>query len=222
MSTSLRPIRGCIFDGDGTVMDSMGIWVSAGVRYLARHGIGYPENLPRELGPLGLNDTIRLLKDRFSIPRSEEEIFADVWADITRFYQEEAVCKPGMKDLLPELKARGIPMVLATAGDLSLLEPALRREGVFGCFDRCISCKEHHTDKNQPLIYETGAALMGLRPEEVAVFEDAHYALDSARRAGCWTVRVTEPAFAGKDFPPVDLWVEDFTHMDLFYARLPG
>ena len=215
-------IRGCIFDGDGTVIDSMSIWVNAGVRYLTRHGIHFPASLPEELGPLGLNDTIHLLKDRFAIPLSEDKIFQDVWADITNFYRNEAPCKPGMKDLLSELKRRGIPMVLATAGDLSLLEPAMRREGIFTCFDHRISCKEYHTDKDHSLIYEKGAELMGLAPTEVAVFEDAHYALGSAAEAGCYTVRVSEPAFASKDFPPVDLWVEDFTDMTNFYARLPG
>lgn len=209
-------IRGCIFDGDGTIIDSMPIWLEIGPRFLTRHGIPFPPTLAAELGPLGLNGTVQLLQERFAVSAPPEDILNELWADITSYYQNEAPCKPGIKALLAELKRRGIPMVLTTAGDLSLLGPAMEREGISHYFAACLSCDELHTTKNEPLIYQKAAEYMGLSPQETAVFEDAPYALESAGRAGCLTIRISEPAFASKAFPPVGLFLEDCTDITAF------
>ena len=92
-----------IFDLDGTLIDSMGMWHEIDVEYLMRFGIDAPEDLQKELEGLTYTDVARYFKDRFHIPDSIDEI-GDAWirmaVDTTRPYK-------GIPEMLQELKRRG-------------------------------------------------------------------------------------------------------------------
>ena len=45
----MRGIKGAIFDADGTLFDSMGLWDQAGERYLKRKGIRPRKDIRQKL-----------------------------------------------------------------------------------------------------------------------------------------------------------------------------
>ena len=47
-------IQGAIFDADGTLLDSMGMWDTVGERYLIAQGVRPPAGLRETLFPLSL------------------------------------------------------------------------------------------------------------------------------------------------------------------------
>ena len=47
-------IQGAIFDADGTLLDSMGMWDTVGERYLISQGVRPPAGLRETLFPLSL------------------------------------------------------------------------------------------------------------------------------------------------------------------------
>ena len=49
-------LQSAIFDMDGTLLDSMGMWRSLGRGLLERRGITPPEDLDERMKPLGLQD----------------------------------------------------------------------------------------------------------------------------------------------------------------------
>ena len=63
-----------IFDLDGTLIDSMGMWHEIDVEYLMRFGIDVPEDLQKELEGLTYTDVARYFTDRFHIPASIDEL----------------------------------------------------------------------------------------------------------------------------------------------------
>ena len=50
-------ITGAVFDLDGTLLDSMGIWTDLGEAYLRTKGIAAEENLSEKLKSLSLNQS---------------------------------------------------------------------------------------------------------------------------------------------------------------------
>ncbi len=81
-------------------------------------------------------------------------------------------------------------MCIATITDRRLLEVCFRRLGIYEFFDFTLSANECGKGKDDPEIYLTACAKFGSSPEETAVFEDAPYALETAKKAGFYTVAV--------------------------------
>ncbi|MBO4872859.1 MAG: HAD family phosphatase, partial [Lachnospiraceae bacterium] len=63
--TDLRKARGAVFDMDGTILDSMGMWQDIDRRYLARFGKEAPADLQRRIEGFSVPETARYFKETF-------------------------------------------------------------------------------------------------------------------------------------------------------------
>jgi len=106
------------------------------------------------------------------------------WDSIAKAYKHEVVLKPGVFEFLSALRQNGIRMVLATATDRHLMEPALHRNKIHGFFEEIFTCREVGSNKETPLIYHKALDFLGLDKQDVWVFEDAYYAIKTAKTAG--------------------------------------
>ena len=118
-------IQGAIFDADGTLLDSMGMWDTVGERYLISQGVRPPAGLREALFPLSLAQCAVYLKDRFALPLAPSAIEAGINGVIRSFYAGEVVAKAGVLDFLRGLKAKGVPLYLATATDREVITKGL-------------------------------------------------------------------------------------------------
>lgn len=79
-------------------------------------------------------------------------------------------------------------MVVATSTDRVHAEAALKRTGIYDYFERIFTCSEVGEGKSKPDIYEEAAAELGTKRTATWVFEDALYAIKTAKKAGFRTV----------------------------------
>ncbi len=187
-------IKGIIFDADGTLLDSMPVWNQLGERYLKSLNI-LPENdLGEMIFSMTLEESSAYLKDKYLISESTEEIKTGILNIIVDFYKNEVPLKPGVNELLISLQRKRIPMAIATSGDKTLLIHALKRLGVLDFFEAIYTCSELETSKQKPDIYFAAAEAIGTKAGETAVFEDALFALKTAKSAGFVTVGVEDEA----------------------------
>ena len=186
--------RGAIFDADGTLLDSMSVWHNLGELYLRSRNIVPEEGLSVRLWPLSYEQGCEYLRKHYALTESVSGIQQGISRMIEAFYRNEVQLKPGVREFLARLKREGIPMVIATSGDRELLTAALGRNGIAGYFRAIFTCTELHTDKRHPEIFRACAEALGLEPENVAVFEDVLYALETAKSAGFITVGVEDSA----------------------------
>jgi HAD superfamily hydrolase (TIGR01509 family) len=137
---------------------------------------------------------------------------------IARAYKHEVLLKPGVFDFLSALKRNGIRMILATATDRHLMEPALHRNRIYGFFEEIFTCREVGEGKETPLIYHRALEFLGLTKDEVWVFEDAHYAVKTAGEAGFRVAAIADRwvNIFGRAIPHdelmiyADLYIEDY------------
>ncbi|MDZ5038350.1 HAD hydrolase-like protein, partial [Clostridium perfringens] len=69
-------IQAVIFDLDGTLIDSMGIWAQIDEEYLSKFGYNVPDNLQEKITHLTLTETAIYFKNNFNIDSSIEDIIS--------------------------------------------------------------------------------------------------------------------------------------------------
>ena len=83
-------------------------------------------------------------------------------------------------------------MCVASATAEDLMEACLTRLGVAKYFSFLLSCETVGAGKNRPDVYWESAKRLGAEPVEIAVYEDALYAAETAKSAGFYTVAVRD------------------------------
>ena len=216
-------IKGIIFDADGTLLDSMPIWHDAGRIYLEKRGLEASPALVDKIFTMTLREGCAYIKELYGLPDTLEEIQDDILTEIRDFYYYEAPLKPGVCEFLKELHERRIPMVIATAGVRETLEAALLRLGVRDFFDELFFCSEFETSKREPFIYLHAAEHLCAVPSEICVFEDALYAVRTAKSAGFHVIGVADAEQSGERDEIVktaDLFILDFLDKDRLITEL--
>ncbi len=180
----LNNIKGVIFDLDGTLVDSMGVWAKIDVDYLNNLGYDVPPNLKEEITHLSFNEVAKYFRNRFNIEDSEEKIM-ETWHNMAyKEYEKNIKLKPGAKEFLKSLKDSKIKIGLATSNSYPLLEVSLKSNDIFDLFDSITITNEVSRGKNFPDVYLLAAERLGLEPSECAVFEDILPAIKGALSAG--------------------------------------
>ncbi len=177
-------MRGAIFDMDGTLLDSMEGWATAGERYLRRRGLEARCGEADSLLYQGMIGAAQHFQKEYGITEDVQTVIDGINEEVAEFYNVQATPCDGVIAFLEMLKARGVRMCVATATDRCLAEPTLRRLGLLPFFDRIFTCTELATDKTSPYIYDTATAFMGTPKAETWIFEDASYAVRTAKAAG--------------------------------------
>ena len=210
-------------DIDGTLLDSLGIWEEADERYLMEQGIRPEKDLGRILYPMTMQEACAYIRKHYPVKDTESGIAASILKIVEVFYQKEAPLKEGAAGFLRSLSQEGLPIIAATTGEKELADAAFRRLGIRQLFREILTCTQIGAGKDRPKIYEEAARLMGSRPEETLVFEDAFYAVKTAAAAGFVTVGVRDPyndEDKEKIIETADYYLEDLTDFPGFRETL--
>ena len=208
-------IRGAIFDVDGTLLDSMFIWDTIGETYLRSIGYQPKENLNETFKNMSLRQAARYYQTEYGVTLSIDQIMDGVNAMLERYYRFEVPLKPGAAELLERRRQDGVKLCIATATDRHLVEAALDRCGVLSCFGEIFTCNEVGHGKDEPDIFEAALRFLGTRREETLVFDDALYAVRTAKEAGFLVAAVydSHERSQAEVRARSDLYLEDLTQL---------
>lgn len=183
--------KGAIFDLDGTLLNSMGVFLEVDRVFFGRRNILYDlEEYQCEIGSLGFEDAAIYTKTKFQLSDSIEEIMAE-WLSLTaEEYRDKVELKPFAYEYLKKLHESGVKLCVATANEERAIIPCLERLNVREFFSSIVTVTEVGKNKNFPDVYLECARRMGLECSEIAVFEDILTAILTAKRAGFKTVGV--------------------------------
>lgn len=212
----MKKCRYAIFDMDGTLIDSMPAWENLGRDYLKQKGIKVPENLNKIINAMSLTESASYFRREFGIKASVKKIISDINKLIEDKYRYEIQLKPYVKKYISSLKNDGITMCIATATPLELAEAALKRLNVLQYFSCIVCCDEIGVGKNKPDVYYLAIKKMGANIEDTMVYEDADYAIKTAKKAGFYTIGVyDETAGMSKEEMKLlcDKYIESFKYL---------
>ena len=107
-------------------------------------------------------------------------------------YRRDIPLKPGVAAYLEALHRRRVTMCVASATAEDLMDACLTRLGVAHYFSFLLSCETIGVGKSRPDVYFEAAKRLGAQPEDIAVFEDALYAANTAKQAGFYTIAIRD------------------------------
>lgn len=195
--------RFCIFDMDGTLVDSMPIWKSLSKDYLQARGHHPTQAQLDAMGPMTMLEGAAFLMDTFGVEGPPERIIQEMHAVMEAHYRTDIPLKPGVRAYLERFRGKGAKLCVATATAEPLARACLERLEVAGYFDFILSCETVGAGKTKPDVYLEAARRLGASPAETAVFEDALYAAQTAREAGFYVVGIPEAAYQD-DWPALE------------------
>ncbi len=186
-----------IFDMDGTLIDSMLYWERLAVEFLEKKGVRHiPVGLMERIKPMTMTESAALFLEEFHLSGTAESVAAEMNAMMEEHYRADIPLKGGAAEYLQRLKKNGVRMCVASATAQPLMEDCLCRLGVRDCFDFLLSCEEVGAGKNRPDVYLAAAERLGAAAGKIAVYEDALYAAQTAKRTGFYVVGVYDESAA--------------------------
>lgn len=177
-----------IFDMDGTLIDSMRFWDNLIYEYFKIKSIDtVSEDLITKIKSLTLSESSKLIQKLFNI---KEDPNLEMTKIINEHYKKDIPLKKGIKPYLEKMKSKNVKMAVASTTDKLLMDECLIRLGIMEFFEFTISCETIKQGKDKPDIYFYCAEEFKKNPEDIAVYEDALYALETASQSGFYTIGV--------------------------------
>lgn len=180
-------IKAVLFDMDGTIVDSMGVWKYAGSTYVRSLGLVPERDLDDKIFHMNMTQFIDYIKKTYSIDTTFDNILADINNQMTRLYATVGQ-KSGARELLTALKNAGFILVLATASGEDIAKPVLSRLSMWELFDF------HYCNiaKSKPDIFYKIAGDIGVKADECCIVEDTLSSAKGAKSAGLKIIGVRD------------------------------
>lgn len=186
-----------IFDLDGTLIDSTGVWHQIDLDFLAKYQVAwspaYDEGVAHTIFPLAAVFT----KEYGNLSQSPEEIMAE-WMEMAHHaYACQIPLKPFVREFLEQCKKESIPMAVYTSCEPELAQLVLKNNGIEGYFQQIIYARELDCEKHDPASYTAVLKRLGVTAQEVIFFDDSPVNCAGAFRAGWDTVGVYDALVSG-------------------------
>ncbi|MBQ3270730.1 MAG: thiamine diphosphokinase [Clostridia bacterium] len=190
------PFKAALFDLDGTLLDSNGVWQEVDREFFEARGVALDhEDYARAVQGMSFREAAEYTVRRYGLQESVEAVM-DEWMRMAREeYAHRVALKSGALDYLRMLKRAGVKLAVVTANREELFGPALERGGALALFDAiCTSAEVGNVGKADGALFLLAAKRLGAEPGDCAVFEDVLDGIAGAKRAGMRAYAVRDAA----------------------------
>ncbi len=184
-------IEAVIFDMDGLLINSEGIWQDEEKKIFGELGIDITPDMHRDTYGLGTKEVIEYwYKYKPWKPYDPEQLKNETFDRIEERIRNEAEPLPGVKYIINFFKKKKIKLALASASPLGIIYAGLERLKQENAFQVIHSCELESHGKPHPAVYLTTAEKLGTSPLNCLVFEDSLTGLLAAKAARMKAVAV--------------------------------
>ncbi len=197
----MNPIKACIFDLDGVVVDTAKYHYLAWKRLAHELGFEFKEVHNERLKGVSRMRSLEILLEVGGLICTTSEM-EEMAAQKNEWYLEYIrkmtpdEILPGAKELLEELRLHNVKVALGSASKNAPL--ILERIGLANYFDAILDGNSVSVAKPAPDIFLVAAKALGELPEHCIVFEDAEAGIDAAISAGMRCVGIGSPDNLGR------------------------
>lgn len=211
-------VKGIIFDIDGTILDSMSIWMIAGRKYLESMGCEVVHDVEKIMFSQTMSETAQFMIENYLPNNTEKEIISGIDNVVAKFYKESVELKNGVLNFLKKVYELNIPMVVATSTDRIHIEAGLNRAGIGKYFKKIFTTTECESSKREFKIFNMAMEELGTTPEETWLCEDALYSINTGKKLGINAIGIYDDS--SKDEQEeikelVDIYLNSWDELDI-------
>jgi HAD superfamily hydrolase (TIGR01509 family) len=178
-----------LFDMDGLLVDTEPLWFETEAEVMARLGAPWTKQDQEQLLGGSMDNTVGYLLARATRPVPPADVARWMTEGMLRRAAEgRVVVRPGVRELLGEVAATGIPYALVTGSQRPFTEAVLASTGFR--FPVTVTGDDVARTKPDPEPYLLAAKLLDADPEQCVALEDSPNGVASATSAGCLVVAV--------------------------------
>ncbi|MBQ9648526.1 MAG: HAD-IA family hydrolase [Oscillospiraceae bacterium] len=185
-----------LFDLDGTLVDSNGIWTNVDRTFLARRGMPYTKEYYEGVAHTILPLAAVFTKEYCHLDESCEEIVRE-WMELARDSYAHVALKPYARELLDKLTADGERLAVFTSAVPSHCETALEKYSLRPYFERVVFAHDLGVDKGTADAFRQACAQLGVAPKDCVFLDDSVKSCRAAKEAGLYVIGVYDPFFEG-------------------------
>lgn len=178
-----------IFDFDGTLVDSMPTFAQAMVQIFEQEQLPYPDDFVKIITPLGYKGTAQYAI-QCGYTKDADTFVANAAAAMVPAYLYEIPLKADVYEKLQQLHREGHSLNVLTASPHVVLDPCLKRVGVYDLFDNIWSCEDFSLTKADVPLYGKVADALNETLKDCIFLDDNIGSVSTAKKAGMTTVAV--------------------------------
>jgi HAD superfamily hydrolase (TIGR01509 family) len=187
-----RPVEAVVFDMDGVLVDSERMFRDAMMEVSLARGRDLPLKVFHRMvgAPREQNRLVAL--DHFGADFDFEDWVGEVNAlALSRMAGRENL-KPGARELIDDLEARGVPRAVATSAGHRAVARQLGPSGLDLRFQTIVARGDYARGKPHPDPFLLAAQRLGVDPMACLAVEDSHNGVRAASAAGMMTIMVPD------------------------------
>lgn len=175
---------GCVFDCDGTLLDTMGIWHDMETELARRSNATLTPDDRAVLITCTIPECAAFFHERFGLGVSADEVVGMINEFMLDYYRNHVEAKPGALAFARGLAERGVRMTVASSSPHAFLVAGLERCGFAPLLDGILSVDDVGASKREPVIWHRAREIMGTLPGLTWGVEDSTYAIRTIKAAG--------------------------------------
>jgi pseudouridine-5'-monophosphatase len=218
------PIKAVIFDMDGLLLDTEGIYTEVTDLIAGRYGRSFDWDVKQHTIGRGARDFSAYIIQALELPISVDE-FLTMRAPMLDERFPFAVAMPGAQALVQHLAAHNIPIAVGTSSSVHYFHAkTTHHRAWFELFDTIVTADDPEVGaaKPAPDIFLVAARRLGVDPKDCLVFEDSPFGVTAAKAAGMFAVAVPDSHMPAEQYEHADLLLESLADFPLKAWGLPG
>ncbi len=201
----MNMIQAFIFDMDGVIIDSEPMHFEVDIQVMNYYGSAITHEQLEQYVGMTNPEMWAAVKEQHNLTPSVSEIIEYQLSNkIEMLTSSEMEPIDGIRELLAELKARNIPAAIASSSPPVFIKAVLRKFDLLDHFECVVSGEEVERGKPAPDVYLKAAELLGVKPQDCMVLEDARHGVAAAKAAGMKCIGFVNPNSGNQDLSQAD------------------
>jgi len=205
-------IEGVIFDLDGTLIDSEPLWQEAEIAMFESEGLKLTKTDCMQTKGLQPYDAVKYWHRKLNNPgRTVHNLTVELCESVIKLIEKNGKLKEGVSEVLGFWSNKKIPMAIASASPMKLIEAVVEVNNLSKYFSVIYSGDFEKIGKPHPGIFISTAKQLKADPVFTVVFEDSFNGMIAAKAARMKLVAfLDEGNFMETKYDFADLKLESF------------
>ena len=209
-------VKTVIFDMDGVIVDTEPVHYYAYHKQFKQLGIEVTDAMYATFTGFSTRNTFQKLKDLFNLEHEVEDLVQQKRSIFNDAFdtKEDLFLLEGVEDLIKDLHANGIQLILASSASKVTIDRVFTRFNLHQYFSHLVSGEDFPQSKPNPAIFLHAASLSVAPKEQCVVIEDSTNGIKAANGAEIYCVGYNSANSKLQDLSLADLVIQHFSDLN--------